>query len=377
MIQNMIQKAIRPHIAIYGLVNTGKSTLFNKIINQDISTISEQKGTTTDNVEKAMEISGLGACQIIDTPGFNDDTALGQKRIKNTLKAIEKTDLAIMILSDDKKSDEELIKKIQEKDIPIIYLSKDKEIAKENIIYYEKIDSDELKNKILEKIPTLIQKDEIDLTKNLVKELDTVLLLMPQDGSAPTGRIITPQVHTIRELLDKNVTVICTTEKNYISALKKNTPDLIITDASYFKFAYENKPTNVPITAFSLLFSKQKGDIDYFIESAKKIKDLDKNANILICEACTHAPKEEQDIGTVKIPKLLRKQLGENINFHFARGEEFYTDNIDMIIHCGSCMFTKKQLQNRVKEVKDKNIPMTNYGIAIAGLNGILDKIVY
>lgn len=401
---NNVANSERLHITIIGKTNSGKSSLINAITNQDVAIVSDQKGTTTDSVNKAMELPKIGAVVFTDTAGFDDTTEIGELRIEKTKKATEKADIAILVIS---ANDEELlnstplrqerewINNIKKNKTPIIIVLNKIDIASEidkveNIIKdtlgvspikissKQKIGIEEIHNAILQNIPEDYGQQSI--TRGLVKEDDTVLLVMPQDIQAPKGRLILPQVQTIRELLDKKCVVIsCTTDKlsQALNSLK-NPPKLIITDSQVFKQVYEMKPEQSLLTSFSVLFAAYKGDIELFIEGAKHFENINESSKILIAEACTHAPQTE-DIGRVKIPNMLRKRFGKEISIDIVSGTNFPEDLTlyDLIIHCGACMFNRKYVLSRVEKVKKQQVPITNYGIAIAYLTGILDKIKY
>lgn len=373
----------RTHIAIFGNTNSGKSTLLNYITGQETAIVSDTHGTTTDPIRKPMEIHGLGPVLFIDTAGINDKTDLSDKRVAKSLEVLEKADLFLYVLS--LEDDLSFVENLREKDRPIIFIApkQDLEVGKDIRIKFRSLNpipinvTTDDRYKLFDKIKEIYNtEEERSLTGNLAKAGDTVILVMPQDEAAPKDRLIKPQVMTIRELIDKDATCITTSLENFENAVAslKNPPDLIITDSKVFKEVYKLKPAASRLTSFSVLMSGFKGDVDYFKES---VKVLDHEVeNILIAEVCTHPPIEE-DIGTVKIPKILRKKY-PNINIDFARGEDFNNiEKYDLIIECGSCMFNRASVMNRVKECKEKNIPMTNYGMTIAYLQGILDKIDY
>lgn len=386
-------RANRAHIGIFGKRNAGKSSLLNSITNQEVSVVSDYAGTTTDPVYKNMELTGVGPVVFIDTAGFDDTGELGNLRIKKTEEAILKCDIGIFIFSGkDIEEDIQFFEKIKSKNIkmiPIIskidenkydeeYIKKLNDILKEDIIKISSTKSigvDELLNRLKKEINLM---DEKDITGSLVKDGDLVLLVMPMDIQAPKGRLILPQVQTIRNILDKKAIVVSVTMDNFKAGLKSlaKAPDLIITDSQVFKEVYENKPKSSKLTSFSVLFAGYKGDIDYFIESTKVFESLTEDSNILIAEACTHPPLEE-DIGRVKIPNMLRKKYGKNINIDFVRGDDFPKTlaKYDLIIHCGACMFNRKHVLSRVRLSEKENIAMTNYGITIAYMKNILDKV--
>lgn len=394
----------RLHITIIGKTNSGKSSLINAITNQEVAIVSDYKGTTTDSVNKAMELPKVGAVVFTDTAGFDDNTEIGNLRVEKTRRAIEKTDIAIVVISADDqdllsdnplKQEKEWITNIKKSKTPtILVLNKIDTVSEtdtvENLIKKtlglnpikisskQKIGIEEIHNAILQNIPEDYGQQSI--TRGLVKEDDTVLLVMPQDIQAPKGRLILPQVQTIRELLDKKCIIIsCTTDKlaNALNSLKKP-PKLIITDSQVFKQVYEMKPEQSLLTSFSVLFAAYKGDIELFVQGAKHFEKINESSKILIAEACTHAPQTE-DIGRVKIPNMLRKRFGEGISIDIVSGTSFPDDLTvyDLIIHCGACMFNRKYVLSRVEKVKIQKVPITNYGIAIAYLTGILDKIKY
>jgi hydrogenase maturation GTPase hydF len=394
---NQTPQGERVHIAFFGKTNVGKSSLINKIVNQEISIVSEISGTTTDPVKKAMEIHGIGAALIIDTAGFDDDSELGEKRMEKTSHILNKTDIAVIVTTpDDIISDfsKELtwIEKIKEKNIPYLMvinkidLSKDMESLKKRAIELtskEAILVSVKENIGIEDLITSLEiickfKDEDSICSHLVKKDDVVLLVMPQDTQAPKGRLILPQVQTIRDLLDNECTVICTTDERFEKSLSilKNSPNLIITDSQVFAKIYPLKPKESKLTSFSVLFSRYKGDVDEFVRGAGFIDLLKDNDKVLIAEACTHNP-QDGDIARVKLPMLLRKKTGKNLDIDVVSGNNFPSklEDYSLIIHCGACMFNKKYVLNRIESAKSSQIPITNYGIAIAYITGILDKI--
>lgn len=371
----------RISLALLGKTNSGKSSFLNYISDQDVSIVSSQKGTTTDPIKKSMEIHDFGPVLFFDTAGFDDDTNLYEKRIEKTKKTIEKADLILYFLSMEDELDDIFKLKKEYKNIIFIASKQDLDIGEKIFEKFESINplKINLKNKndrdkFFDKIRSDFKIEDKTITKNLVKENDLVLLVIPQDAEAPKFRLIKPQVMTIREIIDKNATAVSTNLKNLENTLNSfnKKPDLVITDSQYFKEVYNILDKNIKLTSFSVLFSAFKGDIDYYIESVKK---LDEGARkILIAEACSHPPISE-DIGRVKIPKLLKKNY-DNIEIEFARGDDFENiEKYDLIIQCGACMFNEKYVKERIKLAKEKNIPMTNYGIVIAYLNGILEKI--
>lgn len=381
---NKTPNSNRFHIGIFGNTNAGKSTILNLITNQNISLVSSIAGTTTDPVYKAMEINGVGPVLFIDTAGFNDGTELGIKRESRSLEVINEVDLSIIVIRDSN-IDEEKISKILSNKKPAFVIFNDFENEDLKLNLKEKFNLDVVekdKEEILNKIKSIYANSnyEIGLLDGIIKENMLVVLVMPQDIQAPKGRLILPQVQTIRALLDsKCICVSCTKSelKLTLDSLKRS-PDLIITDSQIFDEVYKIKDDNSKITSFSVLMAKSKGDINEFVKGAKFIDELSENSKILISEACTHAPLEE-DIGRVKIPRLLRKKFGEKLQIDFSRGVD-YPKNIsdyNLVIMCGSCMFNRAKVLSRIYKAKEENVPVTNYGLTIAKLKGILDKITY
>ena len=386
----------RIHIGIFGKRNSGKSSLINALTGQEIAVVSDFAGTTTDPVYKAMEIHGLGACVFIDTAGLDDEGELGALRIKQTMRAMERTDIALIVCTDDQ-VDQELqwSKWLKEKNTPILWILNKADLHADNEQIARRIEKrcgqmplivsarnregmEEIRRSMIGQFPD--ETMERGIVGRLVSAGDVVMLVMPQDIQAPKGRLILPQVQTIRELLDRRCLVMSCTTENITSMLQAlvEPPKLIITDSQVFKTVYELKPEASRLTSFSVLFAQYKGDIDYYIEGANAISQLTEKSKVLIAEACTHAPLTE-DIGRVKIPRMLRKRIGEGLQIDMVSGTDFPEDlsSYDLVIHCGACMFNRKYVLNRVAQARNQHIPMTNYGVVIAYINGILDKIDY
>lgn len=389
-------RAYRLHIGLFGKRNSGKSSLINALTNQETALVSDVAGTTTDPVYKAMEIHGIGPCVFIDTAGLDDEGELGALRIRQTMRAMERTDVALLVCTgDDIEKELEWNRLLKEKNIPVIWILNKADLLADATATVRSIEKkcgqvplavsartkqgmEDIRRSLIAKLPDETMSQGI--VGRLVKEGDTVMLVMPQDIQAPKGRLILPQVQTIRELLDRKCLVMsCTTDKidQMLQALVQPS-SLIITDSQVFKTVYEKKPAASRLTSFSVLFAQYKGDINYFIEGANAIGCLTENSHVLIAEACTHAPLAE-DIGRVKIPNMLRKKFGAGLQIDHVSGTDFPEDlsKYDLVIHCGACMFNRKYVLNRVAQARNQHIPMTNYGVTIAYLAGILDKIDY
>ena len=389
-------RANRIHISLFGKRNSGKSSLINALTGQEVAVVSEYAGTTTDPVYKSMEIRGIGPCVFIDTAGLDDGGELGELRVRQTLRAMDRTDIALLVCTDADVSREKQWKDmLAEKNIPVIALLNKSDQLEDPLATARAIEQQ------LQQVPLLVSaahKSNIEdirraligklpdetmntgITGRLVKENDVVLLVMPQDIQAPKGRLILPQVQTLRELLDRKCIVsCCTTDKLQatLGALAQP-PTLIITDSQVFKTVYEQKPPESRLTSFSVLFAQYKGDIDYYLEGANAIDRLTEQSRVLIAEACTHAPLTE-DIGRVKIPAMLRKRFGQGLTIDIVSGADFPEDltPYQLVIHCGACMFNRKYVLQRIAQARRQQVPMTNYGVTIAYVQGILDKIDY
>jgi len=386
--------ANRLHIALFGRRNSGKSSLINAITGQDIALVSEIAGTTTDPVYKAMELHPIGPVMFIDTAGFDDVGALGEMRIEKTRKAVEKTDIAIVFFCGTELSlEKEWTDELKKHNIPIIAVINKADIIENAseieqavnealglspiiISAKEKTGLDRVKDELVRVIPADFEVKSI--TSHLIEEGDLVLLVMPQDIQAPKGRLILPQVQIIRDLLDNKCLVMSVTTDKMEQALETlaKPPRLIITDSQVFAKVYEKKPEESLLTSFSVLFAEYKGDISAFVEGAEAIDSLTEDSSVLIAEACTHAPLSE-DIGRIQLPRLLRKKVGEGLKVDIVSGADFPKDlsKYSLIIQCGSCMFNRKFVLTRIAAAQAQNVRICNYGIAIAKMNGILDKI--
>lgn len=390
-----MQRSNRYHIGIFGRRNVGKSTLLNALSGQDVAIVSDVAGTTTDTVWKNIELPGIGAAVIGDTAGFDDSGELGLMRNERTKRASQQVDMAMILVTGtphDVTYEMEWRDFFRNADIPVVfvmtkcdlgtqdkYLSLWKDVLQEDVCAVSAKDNLGI-DILLDKMSSLYKKDDNldDITYSLVKEGDMVLLVMPQDASAPKGRLIQPQVVTLRNLLDKQAIALCCTPEKMPQTLASlnNPPSLIITDSQVFAQVQALTPKESRLTSFSVLMARHKGDIDTFREAADVLMSLPKNAKILIAEACSHIPQNE-DIGRVKLPRMLRNKFGEELQIDIVSGNDFPEDltSYDLIIHCGACMFTRRHVLSRVRRAKAQNVPITNYGIAIAALTGILNKV--
>ena len=391
---NTTPRSERLHIALFGRRNVGKSSLINALTGQHTALVSDVPGTTTDPVVKSMEILPLGPCVLIDTAGFDDTGKVGDLRTERTREVIKQTDFAI-IVTDGATLDDEAAwaGMLKQANVPFVAvlnkidLLKDvstallADIAKQlgsDVIPVSAMNGtglDLLRQSLAGLAPDNANQS---LTGQLAIPGDVVLLVMPQDKQAPKGRLILPQVQTLRDLMDKRCIAICCTTEDIDSTLAAlhEPPRLIITDSQVFDIVEQKKPVESLLTSFSVLMAAHKGDIHYFIESAPAIDRLTERSRVLIAEACTHAPLAE-DIGREKIPRLLRKRVGENLTVNIVAGKDFPDDlsSYDLVIHCGGCMFNRKFMLSRVKQCRQQGVPMTNYGITIAHIKGILNKV--
>ena len=402
---NDTPRANRLHIGIYGKRNSGKSSLINALTGQDIALVSNTPGTTADPVMKSMELHPVGPVVFIDTAGFDDEGKLGRLRVEKTKETLSKTDIVIMAIDDvtlenaDFSMEKMWLEEIKKRDIPVIIAINKWENIKGKIRYEDvekllreklgeypvvKVSAkegtgiDSLRSALEKAVPEDFLRERI--LAGLIDEGGLALLVMPQDIQAPKGRLILPQVQTLRELLDSRCTAVTTTADGFERALGvlSRSPDLIITDSQCFKYVYDRKPEQSALTSFSVLFAAYKGDIEKFIKGASVLDNMTENSKVLIAEACTHVPLDE-DIGRVKIPTLLRKKFGEKIEIRNVCGNDFpekkQLEDFDLIIHCGACMFNRKHVLSRIAQAEAAGVAITNYGITLAKLSGILDKI--
>lgn len=384
--------AERLNVALFGLCNSGKSSLLNAIVGQPVAIVSDVAGTTTDPVRKAMELPGVGASLLIDTPGLDDKGELGAARVKRSTDVVDRVDVALAVFSNDVTEVEQaLVEELRKREIPIVaVVSKcdqnpqvdqlcehiEQTIGLKPIITSAKNGSgiDQLRAAIA----SLVKSEERLITEGFCEAGDLVMLVMPQDAQAPKGRLIKPQVQTLRELLDRGcMTMSCTAEQmpEALAALAAP-PKLIITDSQVFDRVFALKPEGSVLTSFSILFARYKGDIETFVKGAAAIERLTPSSRVLIAEACAHAPQNE-DIGRVKLPRMLRGKVGEELSIDVVAGDDFPRDltPYDLVIHCGACMFNRRHVMSRVAQASAQGVAITNYGVAIAALKGILSRV--
>lgn len=387
-------KSDRLHIGVFGKTNVGKSSVLNRITGQQISIVSDIAGTTTDVVEKSMELLPVGPVRFLDTAGIDDKTALAGQRIEKTMKIINRTDIAVIICDfngvDDYEKD--LIKKFEELNIPYLILVNKTDIQKisdeklnelytltPHVLLTSAMEDKELVFKFKAEILKLLPEDFVNTPKiagDLVPPKSTVILVIPIDKEAPKGRIILPQVQTIRDMLDSDCLSYVVKETELKQAIEnlKEPPALVITDSQAFKQVSEIVPPEIKLTSFSILFARLKGDLNTFIKGAQAIDTLNDGDKVLILESCTHHAIED-DIGRVKIPNWLRKKTGKNLIIENFSGHDFPNiDEYKLIIHCGACMTNRREILSRILIANEKGIPITNYGITISYCLGILPR---
>ena len=382
-------KSMRLHIGVFGRTNVGKSSLLNRVTNQEISIVSEIAITMTDVVETSMELLPVGPVTFLDTAGLDDETELGEKRIEKTMKIINRIDVAVVVSDYEGLDDyeKELIKKFDELKIPYLIVENKCDIKKveipdyKNVLYTSVKDDENLVFKFKDALVKLLPDDFVNSPKivgDLVSPKSTVILVIPIDKEAPKGRIILPQVQTIRDLLDSDCLSYVVKETELKQAIEnlKTPPALVVTDSQAFKQVSEIVPEDIALTSFSILFARLKGDLDEFIKGAKAIENLKDGDMVLILESCTHHAIED-DIGRVKIPNWLRKKTGKNLVIHNYAGHDFPDlSDYKLVIHCGACMTNRREVLSRILIANQKNVPITNYGIVISYCLGILPRAV-
>ena len=391
---NRTPRSERVHIALFGRRNAGKSSLINALTGQQIAIVSEVPGTTTDPVSKSMEILPLGPCVLIDTAGFDDTGKVGDLRTERTREVIKQTDIAIIVTDGTSLDDEAAwARLLKQANVPYVAVLNKVDLMQEvpstlladmtkrlgcDIVPVSALNGtglDLLRQTLAGLMP---DGDKLSLTGQLANAGDVVLLVMPQDPQAPKGRLILPQVQTLRDLMDKRCVAMCCTTDDIDNALAslQQPPHLIITDSQVFDIVEKKTPPGTMLTSFSVLMAAHKGDISYFVESAPAINRLTEQSRVLIAEACTHAPLAE-DIGREKIPRMLRQRVGQGLTVDIVAGKDFPNDltGYDLVIHCGACMFNRRFMLQRVEQCRTQGVPMTNYGITIAHIKGILGKV--
>ncbi len=391
---NRAPRSERLHIALFGRRNAGKSSLINALTGQQTALVSDVPGTTTDPVMKSMEILPLGPCVLIDTAGFDDSGKVGDLRTERTREVIKQTDIAILVTDGSSLDDEATwAALLKQANVPFVTVLNKVDLLEKmpstlledmakrlgcDVVPVSAINGtglDTLRNTLAGLMP---ESEKQSLTGDLAHPGDTVLLVMPQDPQAPKGRLILPQVQTLRDLMDKRCIAICCTTDDIDSTLAalKEPPRLIITDSQVFDIVEKKKPEGSLLTSFSVLMAAHKGDIRFFVRSAMAIDRMTEQSRVLIAEACTHAPLAE-DIGREKIPRMLRQRVGQGLTVDIVAGKDFPEDvtSYDLVIHCGGCMFNRKFMLSRVDQCRRQGTPMTNYGITIAHLKGILGKV--
>lgn len=387
---NTTPSADRVHIGIFGKRNAGKSSIINAITGQDLAIVSDIKGTTTDPVLKSMELLPLGPVVIIDTPGLDDSGELGTLRIQKAYQILNKTDIAVLVVDASvgmTTEDVDILQRIKEKEIPYVVVFNKADLT---TVSTEDLPADtknisvstvtgehiyELKELIASLAPDEDKGRRI--VGDLIQPSDFIVLVVPIDSAAPKGRLILPQQQTIRDILDSDATAIVVKETGLKDTLAQmgKTPSLVITDSQAFEQVSADVPPEIPLTSFSILFARYKGNLETVVHGAKALDTLNDGDTILISEGCTHH-RQCDDIGTVKLPRWVRQHTGKNLEFAFTSGTEFPTDlsKYQLIIHCGGCMINEREMKYRLRCAKDQDIPITNYGIAIAHMKGILAR---
>ena len=378
---NDTPKGERLHIGIFGRRNAGKSSVINAITNQNVAIVSDVKGTTTDPVYKAMELLPIGPVMIIDTPGIDDEGELGKERVKASYRVLNKCDVALLVV-DFKNGlsheDKMLIDTIKGKNIPFVLVYNKCDNGEKcdggiSVSAKKKINIDLLKEEIVK--AAKVTTNERRLIGDLIEKGDTVLLVVPIDSAAPKGRLILPQQQTIRDILDSDGVCIVVKEDKVKEAVEKYEPSLVVCDSQIFGKVKNDVPENVPLTSFSILFARYKGELGANIEGIKRLDNLNDGDIVLVSEGCTHH-RQCGDIGTVKMPMWIKKHTGKDVKFEFTSGGEFPEDlsRFALVVHCGACMLNEKEMKYRIACSKDANVPIVNYGMAIAHMNGILER---
>lgn len=384
---NSTVSAERVHIGFFGLRNAGKSSVVNAVVGQSLAVVSDVKGTTTDPVKKAMELLPIGPVVIIDTPGVDDEGELGEKRVEKTLEILAKTDVAVLVVDSaigKQPKDEEMISHFENRRVPyiVVYNKVDlldsQAVLKDNEIFVSATQGTGI-NELKEKIGALAKQNAHTkvVVSDLISKGDIVVLCIPIDESAPKGRIILPQQMTIRDILDKGAVSVCCQPEELAATLDtlKGKASLVITDSQIFGKVSKIVPENILLTSFSILMARYKGELNALVEGANALKSLKNGDKVLISEGCTHH-RQCNDIGTVKIPGWIREYTGVEPVFEFTSGGEFPKDlsQYTLVVHCGGCMLNEKEMKHRLETASQQGVPVVNYGIAIAQMNGILQR---
>lgn len=380
------------HIGIFGRRNQGKSMLINALAGQNIAIVSDVAGTTTDPVKKSMEIFGIGPCVLVDTAGLDDSGEVGEKRVAKSLESLKIIDIALLLISNNQfgEAEKEVIGQFKKYELPFVIVHNKSDIQKLNPQCLQQLESfgapvvecsaatkqglEELIQAIVKTTPSSAYRQE-NLLDEIIHEGETIVLVMPQDSEAPEGRLILPQVQVIRNILDNKAIAICLQPLELSTYLAIHQPDLVITDSQAFGEVSKIVPTSIPLTGFSIVLARSKGNFDKFIQGTQHLRQLQDGDSILMLESCTHLSSCE-DIGRHKLPRLIQQFTGKQLNFQFvaALSPLPSLDNISMAIQCGGCMVTKRQLMNRIKEITDRGIPVSNYGMTLSMVNGIFDR---
>lgn len=380
------------HIGIFGKRNQGKSMLINALSGQNIAIVSDVPGTTTDPVKKSMEIFGIGPCVLVDTAGLDDSGEVGGKRVAKSLESLKIIDIALLIISNNQlgEAEMEVIEQFKKYELPFVIVHNKSDIQALTPQCRQHLESlgapvidcsaatrqglEELIQAIVKTTPASAYSKE-NLLDDIIHEGETIVLVMPQDSEAPEGRLILPQVQVIRNILDNKAIAICLQPSELSTYLTIHQPDLVITDSQVFGEVAKIVPANIPLTGFSIVLARSKGNFDNFIKGTQQLRQLKDGDTILMLESCTHLSSCE-DIGRHKLPRLIQQFTGKKLNFQFvaALSPLPSLDNISMAIQCGGCMVTKRQLMNRLKEIIDKGIPVSNYGMTLSFVNGIFDR---
>ncbi len=388
-------RGMRLHIAIFGRRNVGKSSLINALTDQDIALVSPLAGTTTDPVQKAMELPPIGPVELIDTAGIDDEGLLGELRIKKTLEVLNRTDLAIIVVEPEQgigRYEQEVKGHIQSRKIPMVYVVNKVDTGKYDPALLARWEDElgspmvpisaltgwgieELKQQIIKMAPRALE--EPNIVSDLLQPGDLAVLVVPIDAAAPKGRLILPQVQTLRDLLDHNMLGLIVKETELPAALTylQKQPAIVITDSQVFNQVAAVTPPEIAMTSFSILMARYKGDLTELVRGAARVSRLKPGDRVLIAEACTHH-RQEDDIGKVKIPRFLRQMVGGNLEFEWSSGARYpdHLEDFDLVVHCGACMINRREMLNRIARARDAGVPIVNYGVFLALAHGVLER---